>query len=105
MKINTVDSKQEANVITGARCMDCGLSYPFPLDCTLPHDQWKQIAPDDGLLCANCMVKSVPWTTLTKFVKEYTEDESTDPLTDEQKKALGATIGLVAKIKPRKESF
>lgn len=47
--------------------------------------------------------KSVPWMTLTKFVKEYTEDESTDPLTEEQLKALGATIGVLAKIKPRKE--
>lgn len=48
------------------------------------------------------MDKAVPWTTLTKFVKDYSEDESTDPLTEEQKKALGATIGLIAKIKERK---
>lgn len=49
------------------------------------------------------IAKSVPWNSLTKFVKEYSEDESTDPLTEEQKKALGATIGLIAKIKPRKD--
>lgn len=49
------------------------------------------------------ITKSVPWNSLTKFVKEYTEDESTDPLTDEQKRALGATIGHIAKIKPRKD--
>lgn len=47
--------------------------------------------------------KSVPWMTLTKFVKEYSEDESTDPLTEEQLKALGATVGRIAKIEKRKE--
>lgn len=46
---------------------------------------------------------SVPWMTLTKFVREYSEDETTDPLTEEQLKALGATIGRIAKIKKRKE--
>jgi hypothetical protein len=49
------------------------------------------------------MDKSVPWNSLTSFLKAYIRDETTDPLTDEQKEALGATIGTVARIKPRKE--
>jgi len=48
------------------------------------------------------LIKAVNWATLTSFIREYTEDESTDPLTDEQKEALGATIGVIAKIKKRK---
>lgn len=41
------------------RCMDCGALYrDFPLDTTLPDEQWRQIHPNDGgVLCASCMVK------------------------------------------------
>jgi len=49
------------------------------------------------------MEKSVPWNSLTSFLKAYIRDEDNDPITDEQKAALGATIGVVARIKPRKE--
>lgn len=45
----------------------------------------------------------VPWGTLTSFLKGYIEDESTDPLTDAQKEALGATVGMAAKIVKRKK--
>lgn len=41
------------------RCLDCGLAYrDFPLDLTLPDEQWRMIHPDgNGVLCANCIVK------------------------------------------------
>lgn len=44
---------------TVVRCLDCGLHYAdFPLDMTLPDEQWLAIHPDDGgVLCAGCIVK------------------------------------------------
>jgi len=40
-------------------CEDCGLPYKdFPLDTTIPDEQWAEIhRGDGGVLCANCMVK------------------------------------------------
>jgi hypothetical protein len=43
-----------------AECLDCGMPYrDFPLDTTLPDDQWLMIHPEgeNGLLCASCMVR------------------------------------------------
>ncbi len=45
-------------------CKDCGLPYPFPMDSTLPHTQWKQVCdighdPIEIILCANCIVRRV----------------------------------------------
>lgn len=42
-------------------CMDCRMPYAiFPLDSTLPHDEWALIHDSEGgLLCANCMVKRI----------------------------------------------
>ena len=39
--------------------MDCGKPYDdFPMDSTLPHNQWLMIHDNfGGLLCAGCMVK------------------------------------------------
>ena len=39
-------------------CMDCGKPYAdFPLDATLPDEQWLMIHDSHGgVLCANCMV-------------------------------------------------
>lgn len=45
---------------TKAGCIDCGLLYDeFPIDTTLPDNQWLMIHPEGrgGLLCANCIVK------------------------------------------------
>lgn len=41
-----------------AECMDCNLPYGTPKFCDLiiGHAAWKIIAPDDGLLCANCIL-------------------------------------------------
>lgn len=43
------------------RCDDCNLPYrAFPLDLTLPHDQWALIHPErdgGGVLCAFCIVQ------------------------------------------------
>jgi hypothetical protein len=47
--------------VAEAACMDCGLAYKddrFP-DLVVPHDVWNQIAPDDGLLCPNCLCARV----------------------------------------------
>ena len=39
-------------------CIDCDLPYEdFPLDTTLPDEQWAMIAKQEDLLCANCIVK------------------------------------------------
>lgn len=38
-------------------CLDCGEPYEsdrFP-DLVVPGEAWKEIAPDDGLLCPNCL--------------------------------------------------
>jgi len=43
-----------------AACQDCGLPYSeFGLDTTLPNLQWSLVQKegDEGLLCANCIVK------------------------------------------------
>jgi hypothetical protein len=40
-----------------AVCMDCALPYGdarFP-DLVVPNDVWRKIAPNDGLLCPNCL--------------------------------------------------
>ncbi len=39
-------------------CLDCGKVYrDFPLDATLPDEQWRMIHDSEGgILCANCMV-------------------------------------------------
>ena len=41
------------------RCMDCSAIYAdFPLDTTLPDEQWRMIHDSDGgILCASCIVK------------------------------------------------
>ena len=40
------------------KCLDCGMPYKdFPLDTTLPDEQWRMIHDGEGgLLCAGCMV-------------------------------------------------
>ena len=41
-----------------AECDDCGLDYSdFPIDVLLPRHQWLTIHPNNGLLCAACIVK------------------------------------------------
>ena len=53
------DEPEEDESPPPARCLDCGLPYScFPLDVTLPDDQWLAIHPEgfNGLLCAQCIV-------------------------------------------------
>lgn len=40
-------------------CKDCGLPYGGDdwIDTVLPPEQWLLIAPENGILCANCIVK------------------------------------------------
>ena len=62
-------------------CLDCGMPYQgFPLDMTLPNEQWLMIHPEGegGLLCAGCIVKraaKLPGIIVVKarfvFVTEY----------------------------------
>lgn len=41
-----------------AKCADCGLPYlQFGMDLILPDQQWKQIAPEGGLLCPTCICR------------------------------------------------
>ncbi len=39
------------------RCRDCGLLYSGDAWCdvVIPDEIWKQIAPEDGVLCFNCI--------------------------------------------------
>ena len=66
----------------------------------------RQIDPgvNDVALPPTQVARSVPWTTLTAFVREWTESagdrNSEDPQMDLEK--LGAVVGSVVKIKPRK---
>lgn len=43
--------------------------------------------------------RAVPWNTLTSFVKEQVEKHNTTPPLE----LLGATVGKIVKLKPRKE--
>lgn len=54
----TAEQDQQARQLMVA-CMDCGLPYAdFPLDTTLPDEQWRMIHNSEGgLLCASCIVK------------------------------------------------
>lgn len=37
-------------------CRDCGTPYgALGLDLVLPDQQWNRLAPDGGILCANCI--------------------------------------------------
>ena len=39
-------------------CSDCGLSYDkIGVDLVLPDQQWSKLAPEGGVLCANCICK------------------------------------------------
>ncbi len=48
----------KAEVVAPLCCLDCLKPYSnFPLDSTLPNEQWRMIHDGDGgVLCANCMV-------------------------------------------------
>lgn len=66
------------------RCEGCGLSYGlFPLDVTVPDDQWRQISGRDdggGILCASCIVARgarLPGVTVAKLVFGYCPTAST----------------------------
>lgn len=42
----------------GAACNDCGLHYEdFPIDVVLPDDEWAEICPEGGVLCAQCIAR------------------------------------------------
>lgn len=39
-----------------SNCNDCGLEYSaMGVDLALPDQVWKFLAPDCGILCANCI--------------------------------------------------
>ena len=61
-------------------CMDCGLPYSgFPLDATLPDEQWKLIHDSHGgLLCANCMVGRAAKLDGAIAVRMFIERKDTD---------------------------
>jgi hypothetical protein len=51
--------RRDVEVQLSLACMDCGAVYSdFPLDTTLPDDQWRMIHDSDGgVLCASCIVR------------------------------------------------
>lgn len=57
------EAAELADFLMGAvvplRCMDCRAIYAdFPLDTTVPDEQWAMIHPSGGgVLCASCIVK------------------------------------------------
>src|SRR5690606_12236351 len=50
-------ARAEANAEGVPGCMDCGLPYIDDRfqDLFVPNHVWQKIAPDDGLLCPNCL--------------------------------------------------
>lgn len=62
------------------RCMDCGLSYcDFPLDTTLPDEQWLMLHDSPGgVLCACCIVRraaKLPGVIAVRAVIEFASHE------------------------------
>ena len=62
-------------------CLDCGKLYAeFPLDSTLPDEQWRMIHESDGgLLCANCMVlraSKLPGVIAIRMQIEFARESS-----------------------------
>ncbi len=60
------------------KCLDCGKPYSeFPLDSTLPDEQWRMIHNSEGgILCANCMVAraaKLPGTIAVRMRIEFAE--------------------------------
>ena len=42
-----------------AHCIDCGMIYGGSdwIDTTLSTYQWSVVCPENGILCANCIIK------------------------------------------------
>ena len=62
------------------KCMDCGVPYrEFPLDTTLPDEQWRMIHDSDGgVLCASCIVRraaKLPGVIAVRAVIEFGRTE------------------------------
>lgn len=52
------DKLSTASVQSVVSCLDCGTPYAeLGLDFVLPDQQWNVIAPEGGVLCANCICK------------------------------------------------
>ena len=67
------------------RCLDCGLPYSeFGLDNHVPRSQWLEIHPEEnGVLCANCVVKRasrIPGCTLVHMIFEVQSQSLTSML-------------------------
>lgn len=79
-----------------SNCMDCQLNYSeFRLDCLLEDDIWKMIAPEGGLLCANCMVNRI-----ARKIPDVIIVKMTVVLADEYTK-----VGQVKKLHPPQTRF
>lgn len=57
--------------IPTAKCDDCGMPYGGEdwVDTLVPHSQWKIISPENGILCANCIVKRASKLTNIRALK------------------------------------
>ena len=65
-------------------CLDCGKPYSdFPLDATLPDEQWRMIHDSEGgLLCANCMVArlaKLPGAIAVRMRLEFAKEPPYEP--------------------------
>ena len=57
-------------------CLDCGTD-DMPLDTVLTDRQWEMICPENGMLCASCIVKRAGWLPGAVCVTvhiDFTED-------------------------------
>lgn len=56
--VQLVPSDVEKEADESLSCSDCGIPYStLGLDLVLPDQQWKVIAPEGGILCANCICR------------------------------------------------
>ena len=73
-----------------AKCDDCGMLYGEDdwVDTVMPHFQWKIISPENGILCANCIVKRASKLENIRILKTeliFSDDDNFDLRTLKEK--------------------
>lgn len=81
-----------------ACCADCAKPYSdFPLDATLPHDQWERImGSPNGLLCANCMVARASKLPGAVAVRMTIDCDAAEPEPDLAERAVQDLVNIAA---------
>lgn len=77
-------------------CLDCGAPYSeFPLDTTLPDEQWMMIhSRAGGVLCGSCIVRraaKLPGAIAIRAVIEFADAVARGPANQEEPPARAAS--------------